>query len=437
MRSPISGDQAFEIVDLRGMKAGRRLVHDDEMRIESQRPRKLDEALMARRQGIGSRVEGAVVADEREQISGLRKALSFLSPEARRSKQAVDQATAELVRKSDHHVLQNGQFAEKAGGLKSAGDAATGDLVWREPRDHLVSEANAARGRGVVAAQHVQQHGLARAVRPDQCVDRAGGNREADPLERLHAAERHAYVMHLHRQQVGARVSLEQSDAAGARRGVRPRRAQKIRQRRLPRKQRADEAARKSVKGNDNQSSVDDEPIVGKLLQHLRQERDDRGAGDWTQDRSRAAEDDARQEDDGRVELERFRADEALQESEEMTRQAHQHRAHDKGHGLDALSAEAGRFRGDRVLPHRHETAPPRGTKQVADQERHKRGQCDDDRELLLQRKPLPEHRGPRNIKNPLRAARQVGPLDQCAVDDDAEGDRHHRKIGAFQLERR
>ena len=46
-------------------------------------------------------------------------------------------------------------------------------------------------GRRIIARQHVEQHRLASAVGPDERMDGAGLHREADAVERAHAAERH------------------------------------------------------------------------------------------------------------------------------------------------------------------------------------------------------------------------------------------------------
>src|SRR6202167_398415 len=69
------------------------------------------------------------------------------------------------------HVLQHGELGEDAGDLKGPADPVLEDLVRLGVGDVLAPQADLARVGGLVARDHVEQRGLARAVRADQAVD--------------------------------------------------------------------------------------------------------------------------------------------------------------------------------------------------------------------------------------------------------------------------
>ena len=97
-----------------------------------------------------------------------------------------------LRRKAGQHVLQDGHLAEQLGGLEGAGDAEPGDAMRGKPGDDPGRRGcTQALRRPVVAGQDVEQNGLAGAVGADERMDGAGLDREADAVERSHAAERH------------------------------------------------------------------------------------------------------------------------------------------------------------------------------------------------------------------------------------------------------
>ncbi len=74
---------------------------------------------------------------------------------------------------ADHHVLQRRQVLEQADVLERARDAALGDLVRLQPVERLAVEGEVPAVGAVDAGEHVEQRGLAGAVRPDQAVDLA------------------------------------------------------------------------------------------------------------------------------------------------------------------------------------------------------------------------------------------------------------------------
>ncbi len=88
----------------------------------------------------------------------------------------------------DQHVLDDGEPGEDPGELEGPADAGGEHLVRREAGDRVVAEPDLARVGPLVAGDHVEQRGLAGAVRPDQAGDGAllDGDRRA--VQRLDAA---------------------------------------------------------------------------------------------------------------------------------------------------------------------------------------------------------------------------------------------------------
>ncbi len=81
--------------------------------------------------------------------------------------------------------------------------AMSGDF---SPTMSAPSKRDAARGRRVDAGQHVHHRALARTVRPDQAVDRAGLHREVDAVQRLQAAELHDDLLHVEQRPLRGRA---------------------------------------------------------------------------------------------------------------------------------------------------------------------------------------------------------------------------------------
>jgi hypothetical protein len=91
--------------------------------------------------------------------------------------------------------------------LEHAADAHRDDLVRAAAGELDIAEPDAARRRPRDAGDAVQQRALAGAVRADEPDDAARGHRERDVLERVHAAEAHADVVHHERGGVHAETS--------------------------------------------------------------------------------------------------------------------------------------------------------------------------------------------------------------------------------------
>src|SRR5215210_123827 len=90
---------------------------------------------------------------------------------------------------ADEDVLERGHGGEQPDVLERPGDAPLGDPVRPQLRDVPPLERDDP-GRGPVeAGEHVEEGGLAGAVRPDDRHDRLAGDREVDGLDRHQAAE--------------------------------------------------------------------------------------------------------------------------------------------------------------------------------------------------------------------------------------------------------
>src|SRR5262249_57270133 len=74
-------------------------------------------------------------------------------------------------------------------GMWSARATPPGDRVGRQPVEAVGAETNLPAVGPREAADHVEERGLARAVRPDEAGDRAFGDGERAAGERLDAAE--------------------------------------------------------------------------------------------------------------------------------------------------------------------------------------------------------------------------------------------------------
>ncbi len=107
----------------------------------------------------------------------------------------VDVARAETL--GDGQVLRHGQRMHRLRNLERAPDAAARALICRGPRDVGVFEMQRSAVRPHRSGNHVEQRGLAGAVRTDQPDDFAGGNGQRNTVERVQAAEANADVAKL------------------------------------------------------------------------------------------------------------------------------------------------------------------------------------------------------------------------------------------------
>ncbi|MNT48544.1 hypothetical protein D3C72_1853280 [compost metagenome] len=94
-----------------------------------------------------------------------------------------------MTLQADAYVLAYGQVREHRGNLKRADHAPPRNLRWLFARDVDAVEQNGAGGRLQELGQQVEAGGLARAVRPDQGVDRAAAYIQVDFTDGSKASE--------------------------------------------------------------------------------------------------------------------------------------------------------------------------------------------------------------------------------------------------------
>ena len=107
----------------------------------------------------------------------------------------VDQGAA-LDLAVEEDVLGDGERRHQAHLLERHGDTGGAGGLGREGRERGSADRDRAGGRRLHAAQDLQDGGLAGAVLAEQRVNLAGPDREADAVERPHAAEMLRHVGH-------------------------------------------------------------------------------------------------------------------------------------------------------------------------------------------------------------------------------------------------
>src|SRR5712672_4031394 len=137
---------------------------------------------MAEGQRVRGGVDIAAIAHEIEQVSGSIEALRFFAAQPPGDERAVEEAAFDLMGKTDEHVLQNRHFAKQLGGLEGARNAEPRHGMRRKPGDVLAAKPDVTLRRSIVARQNVEKDGLACTVRPDERVDCAWLDREADAV---------------------------------------------------------------------------------------------------------------------------------------------------------------------------------------------------------------------------------------------------------------
>jgi hypothetical protein len=181
-------DDGEELLRFARREAGRRLIHDQDMRVASKRARDLDQLALGdgERYDAGGRAEGCGQTIEIGLCRGVHR-------------RAVDHAVFSFLF-AEKHVLGDGEVGCEGKFLIDHRNAAApaslraADLQW------LAVDADLSTGVGVVGAgENFHQRRFAGAVLPHQGVDltRIGGQRNIG--QRLHRAEGLADAAHLQR----------------------------------------------------------------------------------------------------------------------------------------------------------------------------------------------------------------------------------------------
>ena len=275
-------DDGDQLLDVGRGQAGGGLVEQQQLRVERERARDLEQRAACRRAGCAPpRGAGRPRPTNSSRPSARACAAARSRAVARRVQGDVDQVAAEGVVQADHHVLQRRHLAEQLHVLERARDARQRDVDDVRPTTDWPANASLPGGRHVDAGQHVHHRALARAVRPDQAVDRAAPDDQVDVVERLQAAELHQHLARLQHLAVGAAARGRRRRRRPARRRAvdsaasvdRPLQVERV-------ADEADDAVLQVVDDEQRDQAEDREPPVGHRLQHERERRERDAADD-------------------------------------------------------------------------------------------------------------------------------------------------------------
>ena len=160
-----------------------------------ERARHLEQLALTAGEAGGEVVGLGVELELREQAHGaLLDLVVLLAPD--RGDQALPEALAALPRRTELHVVEHGQQAERLGQLEGADQAHARHLVGGHAATASVpSKLHVAAVRLVEAGEQVEQRRLAGTVRADQRGDRAARDLEVLDVDGGEAAERAADVV--------------------------------------------------------------------------------------------------------------------------------------------------------------------------------------------------------------------------------------------------
>ena len=164
--------------------AGGRLVEQQQARVEAERQRDLDDALVA-----VSELARDVIG-EPGQASRLHELLDLLAHlAARGGTKPGARVPAGGGLDAQAEIFEDGEVAEDLGDLEGADDAEPGTLLRREPVDAGALEPDRAAARRREAGDEMEERGLAGAVRTDHGMELARADLERDTVDRPDAAE--------------------------------------------------------------------------------------------------------------------------------------------------------------------------------------------------------------------------------------------------------
>src|SRR5262245_8361337 len=173
------------------------LVEEEEGRLGGEGARQLHALLQPVRQPARGRLANGLDLQEVDDALDEGAVLELLTLRRPPVEAFQEEAPAHLQQAARHDVVEHAHALEQRHVLKGARDAQRGHIVGLEVGAVLAVEADVALVGMVEAADHVEERGLPRPVRPDDGGDLAAPDREAHALQRLHRAEAHADPLHL------------------------------------------------------------------------------------------------------------------------------------------------------------------------------------------------------------------------------------------------
>jgi hypothetical protein len=178
-----AADQLDRVVDFGGRQPGEYFVEQQEAGAGGERTRELEELRLVQIELAGEHVGARFQARESEpfgrSVIGMR---------------AVERGAAEHRRERD--VVADAKMGERPRHLVGSREPCVRDPVRRQADELVAREAHAATVRRVMAACDVDERGFAGSVRSQHAEDLAFAHVEVDAVERAHALERLAQVLH-------------------------------------------------------------------------------------------------------------------------------------------------------------------------------------------------------------------------------------------------
>src|SRR5512140_120850 len=182
-------DEAGHVLLLFEVHPGHRLVEEQELRLERQRPAELDPLAKAVGQRPHRLLPDVFDLEEVDDVLYRLPVLDLLVP-GRPEEDAArqDPALHELVA-AQHQVVEDGHVVEEGDVLEGAGDPQVGHLVRVHPGDLAVLEVDRAALRLVDARDAVEDRRFPGAVGADDRVHAPLRHVDRDPVDRLHPPE--------------------------------------------------------------------------------------------------------------------------------------------------------------------------------------------------------------------------------------------------------
>ena len=268
-------DEADQLLDVGRGQAGGGLVEQQQLRVEREGARDLEQALLAVGQVARFLGRERAEADELEQAErarlGARRARAgSAAASARRSTRLLRKVWCRPTRTFCSAVISPNSCT--FWNVRAMPESAMSDDV--RPTTDLPANDDRACRRLVDAGQHVHHRALARAVRADQAVDRAALDDEVDVVERLQAAELHQHLAGL--EDVAGRAAARRWSRRASAGAAAPvghgRRDALLQVERVAHE--ADDAVLQVVDDEERDDAEDREPPVGHALQHERDARE-------------------------------------------------------------------------------------------------------------------------------------------------------------------
>src|SRR3990170_363249 len=183
------GDPLAHVDRFPHVQSGHGLIEQEELRLAGERPAQLDDALLPVGQARRFRLRAVGDAEKFQDLEAPVPDSPLLAPREGEVQHAGEEPRPAVDMPADHDVLQDRHLGEEPDMLERARHPESSDLEGLQALDRRpVEQDPAAVGRQDPGDQ-VEERRLARAVRPDQRLDRPARDVEGTPSHGLEAAE--------------------------------------------------------------------------------------------------------------------------------------------------------------------------------------------------------------------------------------------------------